>query len=97
MPNYYVYVLRSLSDQQFYVGLTDNLPKRLQEHDAGRATSTKRRAIRTFVLGRLHEPERRCTTREVPQDRVGQALSESETAEISHEVNEQLRSWWVAH
>ena len=43
MPNYYVYVLRSLSDRQFYVGLTDNLPARLQEHNAGRVSSTKQR------------------------------------------------------
>lgn len=43
MPKYYVYVLQSLSDQKFYVGLTDNLPARLQEHNAGRVVSTRRR------------------------------------------------------
>ena len=43
MRKYYVYVLRSIADRQFYVGLTDNLPKRLQEHNAGRVSSTKQR------------------------------------------------------
>ena len=43
MSKHYVYVLRSLSDQQFYVGLTENLPARLQEHNSGRVSSTRRR------------------------------------------------------
>jgi putative endonuclease len=43
MPKYYVYVLRSLADRQFYVGLTDNLPKRLLEHNSSRVSSTKQR------------------------------------------------------
>jgi putative endonuclease len=49
MPKYYVYVLGSLSDRQFYVGLTDNLPKRIQEHNAGRVSSTKRRVPFKFL------------------------------------------------
>lgn len=44
MPTYcYVYVLRSTKDGQFYVGLTRNLPARLQAHNSGQVTSTKRR------------------------------------------------------
>jgi len=37
----YVYVLRSLADGQFYVGLTSNLPARLETHNAGLVTSTR--------------------------------------------------------
>lgn len=45
MPTYcYVYVLRSTRDRQFYVGLTRNLPARLQAHNNGQVTSTKSRA-----------------------------------------------------
>ena len=45
MPKYcYVYVLRSLADQRFYVGLTRNLPARLQLHNNGLSPSTKKRA-----------------------------------------------------
>lgn len=40
---HYVYVLRSLNDRQFYVGLTNNLPKRIEEHNSGKVESTRRR------------------------------------------------------
>jgi putative endonuclease len=43
MRKYYVYVLLSIADRQFYVGLTDNLPKRLLEHDSGQVNSTRHR------------------------------------------------------
>ena len=40
---HYVYVLLSLLDQKFYIGRTDNLRQRKQQHDAGKVTSTKHR------------------------------------------------------
>jgi putative endonuclease len=40
---YYVYVLRSLADHQFYVGFTRSLPARLNAHNTGLVSSTKRR------------------------------------------------------
>lgn len=43
MPKWYVYVLRSIADQQFYVGLTNDVPARLKTHNAGLVTSTKSR------------------------------------------------------
>lgn len=39
----YVYVLRSLADGYFYVGLTRDLQTRLNTHNAGQVPSTKRR------------------------------------------------------
>jgi putative endonuclease len=39
----YVYILRSLKDRKFYVGLTDNLKRRFQEHNDGKVFSTKSR------------------------------------------------------
>ena len=39
----YVYVLRSLRDKHFYVGLTQNLSARLQAHNNGLVNSTKER------------------------------------------------------
>jgi putative endonuclease len=39
----YVYVLRSLKDNQSYVGLTRDLPVRVQQHNNGLVTSTKKR------------------------------------------------------
>jgi putative endonuclease len=40
---HYVYVLRSLTDQQFYVGLTNDLAARRQMHNTGHVSSTKPR------------------------------------------------------
>ncbi len=40
---YYVYVLRSLADREFYVGLTRDLRARLRAHNKGLITSTRRR------------------------------------------------------
>ena len=40
---YYVYVLRSLKDGDNYVGYTNNLQKRLKEHENGEVSSTKNR------------------------------------------------------
>ncbi len=43
-----VYVLRSLKDQKFYIGQTNNLDERMRRHNEGRVPSTKGR--RPFVL-----------------------------------------------
>lgn len=40
---FYVYVLQSLKDKQFYVGCSKDLKKRKMEHDKGLVYSTKNR------------------------------------------------------
>jgi len=40
---YYVYVLRSDADGNFYVGYTHDLPTRLKQHQAGEVRSTRNR------------------------------------------------------
>ncbi|MGO8987975.1 MAG: GIY-YIG nuclease family protein [bacterium] len=40
---YYVYVIRSQKDKQFYTGFTSDLQNRFREHNAGRVSSTKGR------------------------------------------------------
>jgi putative endonuclease len=39
----FVYVLRSEKDGKLYIGLTNDVIRRLEEHNAGRVTSTKGR------------------------------------------------------
>ncbi len=39
---YYVYVLQHLPTKKIYFGYTNNLKRRLEEHNAGGNTSTKR-------------------------------------------------------
>ena len=45
---FYVYVLKSLQDRKRYVGMTDNIERRLSEHHRGNVLSTKTR--RPFIL-----------------------------------------------
>ncbi len=40
---YYVYILRSIKDGNFYTGYTNNIIKRIIEHNKGRVESTKKR------------------------------------------------------
>jgi putative endonuclease len=40
--SYYVYILRSLKNNSFYKGSTNNLEKRLTEHNDGETKSTTR-------------------------------------------------------
>ena len=39
---YYVYILKSKNFSKSYVGYTENLQKRLQEHNAGKSLYTRR-------------------------------------------------------
>jgi putative endonuclease len=38
---YYVYVLVSLKDGYRYIGMTDNIERRFQQHERGQSKSTK--------------------------------------------------------
>lgn len=43
MKFYYVYVLLSLKDSKFYIGFTNNLKRRFNEHQKGENISTSKR------------------------------------------------------
>ena len=45
MKFYYVYILQSLKDKRFYTGSTNNLRKRLKEHNLNKVYSTKGRGL----------------------------------------------------
>jgi putative endonuclease len=38
---FFVYILRSEKDGRFYVGMTENVERRLKEHNSGKTKSTK--------------------------------------------------------
>ncbi len=40
---FYIYILKSLKDDRTYVGYTDNLSRRLAEHNSGKNIATKNR------------------------------------------------------
>ena len=43
MKYFYVYILRSTKDHQFYTGYTNNINRRLKQHSKGEVKSTKSR------------------------------------------------------
>lgn len=45
---YWVYILKSLKDGKLYIGRTNNIERRLQEHNSGIVPSTKSRT--PFIL-----------------------------------------------
>ncbi|MBI2415868.1 MAG: GIY-YIG nuclease family protein [Candidatus Kerfeldbacteria bacterium] len=40
---YYTYVLKSLKDDKLYIGFTNNLKQRFQQHQLGKVAATKNR------------------------------------------------------
>jgi putative endonuclease len=46
--SYFVYAIKSQLDERIYVGFTENIQKRLKEHNAGKTKSTK--GYRPWVL-----------------------------------------------
>ena len=40
---YYVYILKSLKDNMLYIGYTNNLKRRIKEHNDGESKSTRNR------------------------------------------------------
>lgn len=48
---YYIYVIKSLNDEQLYFGYTSDLKKRLEKHQQGEVKSTKpRRPFLSYLL-----------------------------------------------
>lgn len=43
MSYYYIYVLQSLKDYNWYTGYTNDLKRRLEEHNGGKNISTRNR------------------------------------------------------
>jgi putative endonuclease len=60
---FYAYAIKSLTRNYIYVGLTNNLERRIEEHNKGENKSTK--AYRPFVLIFSQECETRVEAREM--------------------------------
>lgn len=62
---YYTYVIQSKKDKKWYTGSTNNLRKRLIEHNSGKVTSTKNRGpfILIYYEACLNEQDARCRER----------------------------------
>ena len=70
---FYVYVLKSLKDGDFYIGSTSDLRKRYVEHNKGESKSTKSRAPFGLVYYEAYRSERDARLREQKLKYRGQA------------------------
>jgi putative endonuclease len=61
---FYVYVLKSLKDGNLYVGSTNNLERRLNEHNLGKVFSTKNRIPLEIIYYEAYKSEVDARTRE---------------------------------
>lgn len=61
---YYVYVLRSIKDRNFYTGFTNYLGERIKAHNEGLVTSTKFRRPFRLIYYEAYTSRRDATRRE---------------------------------
>ena len=61
---FHVYVLRSLRDRSLYIGLTNDLERRLGEHDEGESPSTKAKRPLELLLAESFLTRREARDRE---------------------------------
>ena len=61
---FYVYILQSEKDSNFYTGMTENLSRRLQEHNAGHTKSTSYHAPYKLVYSEEFETRTEARARE---------------------------------
>jgi len=60
----YVYVLQSLKDKKLYIGITNNLLKRLNQHNQGENPSTKCRAPFKLIYSEKYTNYKKARIRE---------------------------------
>ncbi|MBI5734105.1 MAG: GIY-YIG nuclease family protein [Candidatus Kerfeldbacteria bacterium] len=61
---YYVYILQSKKDKKLYLGSTNNLKRRLIEHNKGLALSTKLRRPLELIYYEAYKSEKDARNRE---------------------------------
>lgn len=59
-----VYILKSLKDNNLYIGSTNNLKRRFSEHNAGKVFSTKSRRPFELVYCEIYKSENDARKRE---------------------------------
>ena len=61
---FYVYVLKSKKDNKLYIGYTNDLKRRIQEHNKGRTFSTAHRGTFSLVYYESFKSQKDATARE---------------------------------
>ena len=64
MEFWYVYILRSITDQQFYIGSANDVQRRLQQHQRGENVSTAKRLPVELLYFEAHRSKEDALRRE---------------------------------
>ena len=62
---YYVYILKSLKDNNKYIGSTNNLQRRIKEHNDGKVLSTKNRRPLILIYKEKYDNETEARRKEM--------------------------------
>jgi putative endonuclease len=65
MDMYYLYILKSLKDFGYYIGSTDNISKRLEEHNRGKTKSIKHRLPFELVHAKQFNTKKEARQKEI--------------------------------
>ncbi len=71
---FYVYILKSKKDNKLYIGYTDNLKRRMEEHNSGGNKSTKFRRPLELIYYEAYKSEDDTKHREDMLKLFGRAL-----------------------
>lgn len=61
---FFVYILKSIKDNKWYIGYTNNLKRRIEEHNSGKSLSTKPRVPFRLVYYEAYISEKDAKHRE---------------------------------
>lgn len=61
---FYVYIIKSKKDSKFYTGLTNNLDRRLYEHNHGQVKSTKSRKPFELIYQEIFDTRKQAREKE---------------------------------
>ena len=73
---FYVYILKSKKDSKLYIGYTNNLQRRIKEHNEGKVKSTKYRRPLILVYYEAYKSEEDAKKREEQLKHFGKAYSQ---------------------
>ncbi len=71
---YYVYILKSRKNGIFYIGYTNNLRRRLEEHNSGKVLSTKYHFPYELIYFEGYKSRKDAITREKALKHHGQGI-----------------------
>ncbi|MBI5401058.1 MAG: GIY-YIG nuclease family protein [Candidatus Yonathbacteria bacterium] len=83
---YYLYVLKSKKDEHLYVGFTNDLRRRLSEHNSGKVQSTMSRRPFDIRYYEAYSSENDARKREASLKKDGHAL-----AQLKRRIEESLQ------